>query len=114
MGVGMGGVGMGGGLREPSAASVVWIIDSAISQADIPQLCARLADLLARYGEGTVVICDVGGIAEPSAVTVEALARLRLTARRLGADIHVRGAHDRLRQILAFTGLGEIIPLDGG
>lgn len=96
-------------------ASIVWVIDPAIGRADIPVLCARLADLVRPYGrEGAVVVCDVGGIAEPSAVTVEALARLRLTARRLGADIRVRGAHVRLRQLLAFTGLGEIIPIDGG
>jgi anti-anti-sigma regulatory factor len=86
-----------------------------IGRADIPVLCARLADLLRSYDRsGAVVVCDVAGIVEPSAVTVEALARLRLTARRLGADILVRGAHARLRQLLALTGLGEAIPLDGG
>lgn len=106
---------MRGGRGWRGAAPIVWAIDPTIGRADIPVLCARLADLLRPYGhEGAVVVCDVGGIAEPSAVTVEALARLRLTARRLGADIHVRGAHVRLCQLLAFTGLGGIIPIDGG
>lgn len=103
-----------GGGRRPVPASTVWVIDPPIGRADIPVLCARLADLLRRYGpDGAVVVCDVGGIVEPSAITVEALARLRLTAQRLGADIRVRGAHIRLRQLLALTGLCEVIPIDG-
>lgn len=106
---------MRGGRGRPGAASTVWVIEPAIGRADIPVLCARLSDLLGPYGsKGAVVVCDVGGIAEPSAVTVEALVRLRLTARRLGGDIRVRGAQVRLRQLLAFTGLDEVVPIDGG
>jgi len=94
---------------------IVWVIDPTIGRADIPVLCARLAGLLRSYErEGAVVVCDVGGIAEPSAVTVEALARLRLTALRLGADLLIRGAQARLRQLLTFTGLDEVIPVDAG
>jgi hypothetical protein len=107
---------MGSGRGRPGAAATVWIIDPAIGRADIPTLCARLAELLRSYGpeRAVVVVCDVGGIVEPSAVTVEVLARLRLTALRLGADIRVRGADVRLRQLLAFTGLGEVVPTEGG
>jgi STAS domain len=109
------GVDVCGDRRRRVVASTVWVIDPAIDRADIPVLCARLADLLRPCGrEDAVVVCDVAGITEPSAVTVEALARLRLTARRFGADIRVRGAHVRLRQLLAFAGLGEVIPIDGG
>jgi anti-anti-sigma regulatory factor len=109
------GVDVRAGRGRPSSAPTVWVIDPAIGRADIPALCARLTDFLRSYDRsGAVVVCDVAGIAEPSAVTVEALARLRLTARRLGADILVRGAPARLRQLLALTGLGEAIPLDGG
>jgi hypothetical protein len=103
------------GRGRPGGALIVWVIDPVIARADIPALCARLAAILRAYGRaGTVVVCDVGGITEPSAVTVEALARLRLTARRLDADIRVRGADGRLRQLLAFTGLCQVIPVDGG
>jgi hypothetical protein len=108
------GVDMGAGRGRPGAASIVLVIEPAIGRADIPALCARLADLLRRYGrEEVFVICDVGGITDPSGVTVEALARLRLTALRLGADTRVHGAHPRLRQLLAFTGLRAVIPIDG-
>jgi STAS domain len=104
-----------GGRGRRGGSSTVWVIDPAIRRADIPILCARLADILTRYGhEGAVIFCDVSGITEPTAVTVDALARLRLTALRLGADIRVRGAHVRLRQLLVFAGLGEVIPIAGG
>jgi hypothetical protein len=103
------------GRGRPAAASMVLVIDPAIERPGIPVLCARLADLpVARRGEVGVVLCEVGGVAEPAMVVVEALARLRLAARRLGYDIRVRGAHPHLRQLLVLSGLGGIIPIDGG
>jgi anti-anti-sigma regulatory factor len=102
------------GSGRRGAGTAAWVIDPAIGRGDIPALCARLADRLRpSRRQDVVVVVDASGIAEPSAVTVEAIARLRLTARRFGADIRVRGAHVRLRQLLAFTGLGEVIPVDG-
>ena len=60
-----------------------------------------------------MVVCDVSGVAEPSLVVVEALALLRLVARRLGYDLRVRGAHPRLRELMVLTGLAEVIAIDG-
>ncbi|MFY1693116.1 STAS domain-containing protein [Plantactinospora sp. WMMB782] len=98
--------------HEPT--SPLLVIDPALGRADIPEVCARLVDLLARHpGQGGVVVCDVSRVAEPSAVTVDALARLRLTARRLGVDLRLRAAPVRLRQLLALTGLAAVIPLEG-
>lgn len=106
---------MRGDHTGPAGVAPVWVIDPAAGRADIPMLCARLADLLRPYGQrGGVVVCDVSRVAEPSAVTVETLARLRLTALRFGADIRVRGAPLRLSQLLALTGLSEIIPIGDG
>ena len=59
---------------------------------------------------GTVVICDVSAVTHPDVATVEALARLQLTARRLGCEIRIYRAHRRLRDLIAFTGLGEVLP----
>ncbi|MDG4787844.1 STAS domain-containing protein [Micromonospora sp. WMMD1102] len=98
--------------HEP--APPLLVIDPALGRTDIPALCARLVDLLARHPrQGGVVVCDVSRIAAPSAVTVDALARLRLTARRLGVDLRLRAAPVRLRQLLALTGLTAVIPLEG-
>jgi hypothetical protein len=108
------GVDVRAGRGRRGAAPAVLVIDPVIVRADIPVLCQRLADLLRSHpGEAALVVCDAGRITEPSAVTVEALARLRLAARQLGTDIRVRDAHVRLRQLLAFTGLGEAIPIEG-
>lgn len=105
------------GDRGPPAAEAaipVWTVDPGAGRADIPVLCARLADLLRPYRpRGVVVVCDLTRVAVPSAVTVELLARLRLTARRSGGDIRVRGAHPHLLRLLALTGLGDAIPIEG-
>ncbi|WP_213452354.1 STAS domain-containing protein [Rhizomonospora bruguierae] len=103
---------MGGGAGQRALGPPVLVIGAALGRADIPALCARLADLLAPFpAVGAVVVCDVSAVVEPSVVTLDALARLRLTARRLGADIRVYPAHARLGQLLALTGLGAVLPL---
>lgn len=92
------------------AGATVWVIGSAIGRADIPRLCERLAAVLRDSG-AAVVICDVGAIEEPDTVTIEALARLHLTARRLGRGIEVQGADPRLHDLVAFVGLSAVLPL---
>ena len=54
--------------------------------------------------------CDVGGVRRPDAVTIDALARLGLTARRHGTRLQLRGACDDLLELLAFVGLGDLFP----
>jgi hypothetical protein len=56
-----------------------------------------------------VVLCDVGG-AEPDAVTVDALARLQLAARRGGREIRLVHASAELLRLVAFMGLAEVLP----
>jgi anti-anti-sigma regulatory factor len=57
-----------------------------------------------------VVICDVRGITSPDASTIDVLARLQLTARRLGCGIRLYGVRPRLRDLLLITGLSEVLP----
>ena len=65
--------------------------------------------LLASAGDRTVV-CDVGGLAKPDAVVVDALGRLQLTARRLGARVSLRDACDELIELLELSGLRDVLP----
>jgi hypothetical protein len=58
--------------------------------------------------------CDVGAIVEPDAVTVDALARLQLIARRLGREARVEHASPELRDLLAFMGLSRVVRLSEG
>ncbi len=100
---------------EPSApaSAAVWWIGPAITRADIPGLCQQLAVLL-HHSDAAVVICHVGAITDPDVVTIEALARLQLAARRLGRRIRLSGAGDQLRELLAVTGLCDVLPLHEG
>lgn len=55
-------------------------------------------------------MCDVSALTDPDAVAVEALARLQLTARRLGRRILILGAGPALEGLLELTGLREVLP----
>jgi len=55
-----------------------------------------------------VALCDVCGVAA-DAVTVDALARLQLAARRHGCQVRLRGASDELRDLVAFMGLQDVV-----
>jgi ABC-type transporter Mla MlaB component len=76
-----------------------------------PTDAARLGGRLRALPRGTVLVCDVSALTEPDLATVEALARLRLTAGRLGHRVRLRGASAGLRGLLALTGLEGALPL---
>ena len=89
---------------------VAFAIRGPIVTADLPGLCAGVSALL--EGSGTeVALCDVSGL-EPDAVTVDALARLQLAARRHGCQVRLRHASTALLELLAFMGLRDVVPND--
>jgi ABC-type transporter Mla MlaB component len=75
----------------------------------VPELCERVRGCLER-SDADEVLCDVRALVGTDAATVDALARLQLTARRLGRRIHLRHASSELRELLEFLGLGETVP----
>jgi len=83
-------------------------ISGPIVRADLPGLCERVCALLERSGAG-VALCDVSGV-EPDAVTVDALARLQLAARRHSCRVRLRHASAELLELLAFMGLRDVLP----
>ncbi len=87
--------------------TITFAIWGPIEREDLPGLCDRVCALLERTG-ASVVLCDVGGVAA-DAVTVDALARLQLAARRHRCVIRLRGASDRLRALVAFMGLDDVL-----
>ena len=90
---------------EPRA--IAFTIHGPIERADLPGLCNRVCALLQK-ARPEVAYCEVGGI-DPDAVTVDALARLQLAARRCGCQVRLRGASDELRSLVAFMGLADVI-----
>src|SRR5689334_15580758 len=92
-----------------TSSAIRLAVAAAVTRADIPDLCAELADRL-RGHSGDLVVCDVGGVTRPDVVTVETLARLRLTARRHGALLVVAGAGPHLRDLVRLLGLDGVLP----
>ncbi|HKN81241.1 MAG TPA: STAS domain-containing protein [Actinomycetota bacterium] len=75
-----------------------------VTRDAIPAMCERARWLLEGCDAGPVA-CDVGALAEPDAITIDALARLQLTARRLGCRVELRRACEELEDLLTLTGL---------
>ena len=83
-------------------------IRGPIAPDDLPGLCDRVCTLLHEARSG-VTRCDVAGV-EPDAVTVDALARLQLAARRLGCQLRLANASAELCELIAFMGLRDVLP----
>jgi ABC-type transporter Mla MlaB component len=83
---------------------VIW---GPIARDDLPGLCDRVCTLLTKSGGGEVC-CDVDGV-HADAVTVDALARLQLAARRQGCRIQLRNASHDLLDLVAFMGLCDVL-----
>jgi anti-anti-sigma regulatory factor len=94
----------------PEPSTIVLVLCGRIARADMPALCERVRVLL-EDSDAELVVCDVGALVAPDAVTVDALARLQLTARRLGRRIRLRHARGELRDLLVLMGLSEVLPL---
>jgi ABC-type transporter Mla MlaB component len=87
---------------------IAFAVSGPIERADLPGLCDRVCGLLEGSGAG-VALCDVRGV-EPDAVTVDALARLQLAARRHGGQVRLRHASEELLDLVAFMGLRDVLP----
>ena len=87
--------------------TIVFAIGGPIARTDLPGLCERVCALLETTG--AVALCDVSGV-EPDAVTVDALARLQLAARRHGCQVRLRHASAELVDLLTFMGLRDVLP----
>jgi ABC-type transporter Mla MlaB component len=92
----------------PPPLALGFTVHGPIARDDLPGLCDRVRQVLVRRRSATVM-CDVAGV-EADAVTVEALARLQLAARRHGCLIRMRHASAELRQLVAFMGLEDVLP----
>jgi ABC-type transporter Mla MlaB component len=97
-------------LRPPlGPRSIILDLRGPIARAAVPGVCERVRGLLAP-GNVDLVTVEVGGLVRPDHVALDALARLQLTARRLGRSIRLRHAGAKLRDLLVLTGLAEELP----
>jgi ABC-type transporter Mla MlaB component len=92
----------------PALPTVVFAIRGPIARSDLPGLCDRVCALLEQSRAG-VALCDVRGV-QPDAVTIDALARLQLAARRHGCQVRLRNASSELLELVEFMGLCDVLP----
>jgi ABC-type transporter Mla MlaB component len=86
-------------------AFAIW---GPIARADLQGLCDRVCALLTEHHGAHVALCDVQGV-PADAVTVDALARLQLAARRHRCQVRLRGCSPDLRELVAFMGLRDVL-----
>ncbi|MBW3592964.1 MAG: STAS domain-containing protein [Actinobacteria bacterium] len=78
-----------------------------MAPSDLAGLCDRVCSLLGD-SRPEIAFCDVSGV-EPDAVTVDALARLQLAARRHDCQVRLRNGSDELLELVAFMGLSDVL-----
>jgi len=90
-----------------SAPTVAFTITGPIARSDLQGLCDRVCKLLERSA-ARAALCDVTGV-QADAVTVDALGRLQLAAKRRGCRVHLHNASDELVELVAFMGLEDVL-----
>jgi hypothetical protein len=95
-------------VQDPS--SIVLVFGGPVTRGDVPGLCDNVCALL-RASDAELILCDVGAVVDPDVAAVEALARLRIATSRLGRRLHVRNASPDFEALLAFMGLGDVLPV---
>ena len=85
---------------------VTFAIRGPITREDLPGLCDRVCALLST-SKASVALCDVHGVL-PDAVTVDALCRLQLAARRRRCEVRLRHASPELLELVAYLGLTDV------
>jgi ABC-type transporter Mla MlaB component len=84
-------------------------LDGPMDRAEAAALCARVRAML-EGGPAEIIVCDAAALTDPDLGTVDALARLQLTARRLRSQIALCHASPELEDLLGLVGLGGVVP----
>ncbi|MER7959442.1 STAS domain-containing protein [Streptomyces sp. NPDC096030] len=83
---------------------LVLTLAARATSEEVARLCAVLEGV-----PPTDVICEIGGLTHTDLAAVDALARLRLAAGRLGHRLTFRGAGVELRLLLDLAGLADVL-----
>jgi hypothetical protein len=81
-----------------------------MTPADVAALCEQVR-ALAHGCQADRVICDLGALTDADLGTIDTLARVQLTSRRLGCQVSVRNAPPGLGDLLLLAGLGQVVRL---
>lgn len=83
------------------------VIRAPLGREDLPGLFVRVCSLLGEH-EPSLVRCDVSYL-PADAVSLDALAQLRLATRRLGCELELHGQAPDLGRFIAFAGLDRVL-----
>ena len=90
--------------------AITWTLGPRVDRAEIELLSERLQAL--RYEQpDRAIVCDLSGLTAVDVVTVDALARLALTGRRLVCRLRFKRPPERLVLLLRLTGLDHVLPI---
>jgi ABC-type transporter Mla MlaB component len=92
----------------PAPQTIAFAVHGPIARSDLPGLCDRVCALFGRTNPD-VALCDVSSV-EPDAVTVDALARLQLAARRYRCKVRLCDPSAELLELVSFMGLTDVLP----
>jgi anti-anti-sigma regulatory factor len=92
--------------HDPNTLTVT--ICGVMDRAAAGRFGDEVGDLLRTTGV-SLVVCDVGGVIQPNAATVDAVCRARLVARRFGAQLRLRRVSPELFRLLDLMGLCDVL-----
>jgi ABC-type transporter Mla MlaB component len=95
-------------MPTPEGSELTFVVNGPVVRADLPGLYQRVCCLL-EGSDAHIAFCEVQRV-NADAVTVDALARLQLAARRHGCQVRLRGVSNQLRELVGFMGLGVVLP----
>ena len=93
-------------MRLQGENAVTFAIDGPITRADLDRLSCRICALLEEH-DADLAYCEVRG--DLDAVTVDALCRLQLAAKRRGCNVRLRNPSGALLDLVGFMGLADVL-----
>ncbi|ARQ69299.1 STAS domain-containing protein [Streptomyces marincola] len=96
------------GEKEAVVGAEVFVVPGPVVRSEVQVLCDRLTGMVRGSGARDVVV-DLGEVRGTDPATVEAVARLRLTAARLGCRVRFVRVSPGLQVLLGWLGLGEAV-----
>lgn len=96
--------------RSETLPGIRLILEGPMVDAEVRAMCERLGTML-DCGRTDRVECDCSALNVGDLRTVDALARLQLTARRRGGNLLLHGAPVGLAELVSLVGLARILRL---
>jgi anti-anti-sigma regulatory factor len=92
---------------EPNA--LVLAVGGCVRPDDVQEVVATAAQMM-RDDDSERVVLDLALLQSRGLSAVDAVVQIQLAARRQGRCVEVRNAAPEMQRLLAFVGLGDLLP----